>query len=131
MKSKVGVAFLGILIFLLGGVAGGVSYYLYCEHQKTSVPKTIPKVDDVVDWMATEVKLDGQQKSQVKVIITEVRNRYRGLWQDFRPRYDSLRKESDDRINALLRDDQKRLFEEFLKKIRSTTPAASRPANTK
>ncbi len=131
MKSKFGAAFLGIVIFLLGGVAGAISYYLYCEHQKTSTPRAILKVDDVVEWMATELRLDAQQKAQVKVIITEIRNRYRGLWQEFRPQYDALRKESDDRINALLRDDQKPLFEAFLKKLRTTTPAASRPASSK
>ena len=131
MKSKIGVALLGIAIFLLGGVAGAVSYYLYCEHQKASAPRTIQKVDDVVEWMATELKLDEQQKAQVKVIITDIRNRYRGLWQVFRPQYEALRKESDDRINALLRDEQKPLFEAFLKKLRSTTPVTARPASSK
>jgi hypothetical protein len=131
MKSKLGVALLGILIFLLGGVAGATSYYLYCEHQKASAPKTIPKVDDVVEWMARELKLDAKQKAEIKVIITDVRGRYRTLWQEFRPRYDLLRKESDDRINSLLREDQKPLFEEFLKKLRSATPAPSKPAAAK
>ena len=131
MKSRLGVTLLGILVFLLGGVAGATSYYLYCEHQKTSTPKAIPKVDDVVDWMARELKLDAQQKAEVKVIIIEIRGRYRELWQEFRPRYDLLRKESDDRINSLLREDQKPLFEEFLRKLRSTTPASSKPASDK
>jgi hypothetical protein len=131
MKSKLGVTLLGVLVFLLGGVAGATSYYLYCEHLKASSPKTIPKVDDVVEWMARELKLDAKQKAEVKVIITEVRGRYRTLWQEFRPRYDLLRKESDDRINTLLREDQKPLFEEFLKKLRSATPASSQPAAAK
>jgi hypothetical protein len=131
MKSRLGVLLLGILVFLLGGIAGATSYYLYCERQKPSAQKTIPKVDDVVDWMGRELKLDAQQKAEVKVIITEIRGRYRSLWQEFRPRYDLLRKESDDRINSLLRDEQKPLFEEFLKKLRSASPTPSRPAATK
>jgi hypothetical protein len=131
MKSKLGVAFLGVVIFLLGGIAGAVGYYLYCEHQKTSAQKTIPKVDDVVEWMGRELKLDAQQKGAVKVIITDVRSRYRALWQEFRPRYDLLRKESDDRINALLREDQKPLFEEFLRKLRSSSPSSSKTAANK
>jgi len=126
MKSRLGIASLAIFIFLLGGVAGAVSYYLYCERQKA----TVRSVEDVVEWMATELKLDEQQKAQVRVIITDIRTRYRGLWQEFRPRYVALRKESDDRINALLRDDQKPLFEKFLKKLKSATPASSQPATS-
>jgi hypothetical protein len=131
MKSRLGVTLLGVLVFILGGIAGATSYYLYCEHQKTSAPKSIPKVDDVVDWMARELKLDAQQKAEVKIIIIDIRGRYRTLWQEFRPRYDLLRKESDDKINSLLREDQKPLFEEFLKKLRSSNPSSSKSANSK
>ena len=127
MKSKLGIALLAILIFVLGGVAGGFSYYIYCERQKA----TVRSVEDVVEWMATELKLDQQQQAQVRAIITDIRTRYRGLWQEFRPRYVSLRKESDDRINALLRENQKPLFEAFLKKLRSATPATPQPATSK
>jgi uncharacterized membrane protein len=131
MKSRLGIALLGILIFLLGGIAGATSYYLYCEHQKAPVRKTILKVEDVVDWLATELRLDAKQKTEVRVIITDTRERYRALSQEFRPRYEQLRRESDDRINALLRDDQKPLFKEFLRKIREATPSSSQPASSK
>jgi hypothetical protein len=129
MKSKIGIALLAILIFLLGGVAGGVSLYLYCEHIKAS-SATIPKVDDVAEWMARELKLDAQQKAAVKVIIIEMRGRYHALSLEFRPRYEQLRKESDDRINALLREDQKPLFDKFLKKIKAMMPVAAQPASS-
>ena len=32
MKSKLSIAFLGIVIFLMGGIAGAISHYLYREH---------------------------------------------------------------------------------------------------
>lgn len=131
MKSKLGIVLLGILIFLLGGVAGAVSRYLYSEHLKASVPKTLPGIDDVVEWMGRELQLDAQQKASVKIIISETREHYRALSQDFRPRYEALRKDSDDRINALLRDNQKPLFKEFLKKIQSIRPISSQPVSSK
>jgi uncharacterized membrane protein len=129
MKSKLGIALLGILIFLLGGIAGGVSSYLYCEHLKATA--TIPKDDDVTEWMAHELKLDAQQKAAARVIIVDIRERYRTLSGEFRPRYEALRKESDERINALLRPDQKPLFENLLKKFRSLRPAAAQPVSSK
>ncbi len=128
MKSKLSAVLLGILIFLLGGVAGAAGYYLYCEHIRGIVPN-VSKVDDVVEDMAKELHLDAQQKAAVKVIITEIRTRYRALAQQFRPQWEELRKESDDRINALLREDQKPRFEEYLKRYR--TPSSSRTASSK
>jgi len=130
MKSRLNIALLGILVFLLGGVAGAASYYLYCEHLRTAV-STIPTIEDVVDGMAQELQLDAQQKESVKIIISEIRNRYRSLSLEFRPRWEELRKESDDRINALLRDDQKPRFEKFLERYKSATPVSSRPASSK
>ncbi|MBN1569277.1 MAG: hypothetical protein JXA73_15630 [Acidobacteria bacterium] len=128
MKSSLSIVLVAILIFLLGGVAGAVSYCLYCEHIQSSVP-ALPKGDDVVDSMANELQLDAQQKAEVKVIITDIRTRYRALSQEFRPRWEELRKESDERINALLREDQKPKFEKFLKRYK--TPASSKSGSAR
>jgi len=130
MKSTLSIVFLGILIFLLGGVAGATGYYLYCEHIQATVP-AIPKVEDVVEGMAKELQLDAQQKTAIKVIISDIRNRYRALSQEFRPRWEDLRKESDDRINALLREDQKPRFEKFLNRYKAAAPASSKRASSK
>ena len=129
MKSKLGVILLGILVFLLGGIAGAVSRYLYCERVKASVPKTIPRVEDVVERMAGILKLDARQKIEIKVIIGESRNRYRELSRQFRPQYEKIVQDSDNRIRALLRDNQKPLFEEFLKKYKA--PAAPKSTSAK
>lgn len=133
MKSKVAVIFLGILVFLLGGIAGAVSHYLYREQvkAKASGARTIPRVEDVVEGMAKVLKLDAPQKAEVKVIISESRNRYRELWKQFRPQYEQIVQDSDNRIRALLRDDQKPLFEEYLKKIKAKQKPAAQPASSK
>jgi uncharacterized membrane protein len=130
MKSRLSIALLGILVFLLGGVAGAASFYLYCEHIRATVP-TISKVEDVVEEMAQELQLNAQQKAAVIVIISDIRNRYRALSQEFRPRWQELRRESDDRINALLREDQKPRFEKFLERYKTAAPASSQPASSK
>jgi hypothetical protein len=131
MKSKLGVILLGILVFLLGGIAGAVSRYLYYEHIKASAPKTIPRVEDVVERMARILNLDAQQKTEIKVIIGESRNRYRELSRQFRPQYEKIVQESNNQIRALLRDDQKPLFEEFIKKIKAASAVSSKPASAK
>jgi uncharacterized membrane protein len=117
MKSKIDVILLGILIFLLGGVAGAVSHYLYREHVKQAALKAGPQRFDVVEALAKELKLDPQQKQSLRIIIDESRKCSRELWQEYRPRWNTIRNDSDQRIKNILRDDQKALFEKFLKKI--------------
>lgn len=131
MKSKLGIALLGILIFLLGGIAGAVSRYLYYEHKAAAVRRTIPKVEQVVEGMAKELRLDAQQKESMKAIISDSRKRYRELSQQFNPMYLKIRNDSNAQIRSLLRDDQKVLYEEFLRKIRSTRTTAPKQASSK
>jgi uncharacterized membrane protein len=128
MKSKLAITFMGILIFLLGAIAGSAGRYLYSERRTAVQPRTTSRVDRVVEGMAKELQLDANQKEAVKVIIEESRKRYRELSLQFRPEYMKIRNASDERIKALLREDQKARFEEFLKKIKSSQTTAPRPA---
>ncbi len=133
MQSKLGVVLLGVSIFLLGGIAGGISHFLYCEkiEAKPAAPRTIRKVEDVAEDMARVLNLDAAQKAQVQGAIAEGRNSYRELWQRFRPQYETIVQESDNRIRSLLREDQKPLFEEYLRKIKSKPSATAKSANAK
>jgi len=133
MKSKLNVALLWILVFLLGGVSGAVSHYLYHERVKTPAPGVPPKFKDIVDGMARELKLDAQQKESLKTIFGQSRDQYHALNQQFRPQYEALneqykprfetiRDETDNKIRKILRSDQRERFEEFLKKVHSAPP---------
>ena len=133
MKSKLGVVLLAVLIFLLGGIAGGICHFLYCEkiETKPAAPRTIRKVEDVAEDMARVLNLDAAQKAQVQAAIAEGRNGYRELWKQFRPQYEAIEQESDNRIRSLLREDQKPLFEEYLRKIKSKPSTTAKSANAK
>jgi hypothetical protein len=120
MKSKINVILVGLLIFLLGGVAGGISHYLFRQYHP-------PKALNFIEIMAKELKLDPDQKEQVRKIINETRGRVKALnlqfmpqWEsinkEYMPLWETLRKDSDQKIKNILRDDQKALFENFLKK---------------
>jgi hypothetical protein len=128
MKSKVSVILLGILIFLLGGVAGAVSHYLYREHVKRIALKASQTRFDVVEALAKQLKLDPQQKESLRLIINEGRQSYISLSMQFKPKYETIRNDSDQKIRNILRNDQKQAFEDFLRKFQP--PAKKRtPAN--
>jgi uncharacterized membrane protein len=138
MKSKLSVALLWILVFLLGGVSGAVTRYLYREHLKTPAPAVAQKPKDIVEGMARELKLDAEQKESLKTIFGQTRQQVRALNQQYKPQYEALnqqyrpkfqaiRNETDAKIRQILRPDQKELFEEFLKKVHSTPPRPASP----
>jgi hypothetical protein len=132
MKPKASIVLLGILIFLLGGIAGAVSHYLYRQHLRATFIKASSQPPDIVGGLAKELKLDEPQKASLRVVFDESRQRYFALSKQFWPQYQTIRKETDQKIRDMLRDDQKVLFENFLKKIYAPpkSPPGKMPGNS-
>ncbi len=131
MRSKLGIASLWILVFLLGGVAGAVSHSLYKREKPTAaVPPAPPKPQDIIDGMARELSLDSQQKESLKNIFAQSGQRYRALRQQYRPQWDTIRNDTDEQIKAMLGADQKAKYEALLKKFSGPPgPPQPRPKN--
>ena len=128
MKSKWGIALSWILVFLLGAVAGSVSHSIYQERIKPTVATvTPPKRESIVNRMAREFNLDEQQKDSLKSIFAQSIQRYRMLGQQYRPQWETIRKETDDQIKKILRPDQRSKYEEFLKKAYAPPPGRRPP----
>jgi hypothetical protein len=126
MKSKICTVLLCVLIFLLGGIAGAVSYGLYRQQVAPAPPPKAARksAEQIIDEMAQFLKLDAQQKDLLKVIFDESIKRYRALKQE----YQTTRNETDGKIKGILRDDQKQRFEEWIKKY-SPPPPPGRPGS--
>ena len=117
MKSRLVIALSWIFVFLLGGVAGAISHYLYRETVKpVVVPAPPPKPGSLVDKMARELSLDNEQKESLRTIFSQSRQRYKALGQQYMPQFETIRKETDDQIREMLRPDQRAKFDDFLKK---------------
>ena len=140
MKSKVGIILLGVFIFLLGGVAGAISRYLYVRHFGPT-PIFSKNPDDIINGIARNLKMDSQQKESLRVIFDQARQKYQELNKEFgpqydvlnkqygplyeelhkqyRPRYKAIREESETRIKNILDTYQRARYEEFLDKVKS------------
>lgn len=131
MKSRVGIALLWILVFVLGGVAGAVSHYLYREHTKPARNAIVSvKPDDIINRMARDLKLDDEQVESLKSIFAQSRKKYRALHQQYQPQWEAIRNEADEQIKQMLNPSQRVEYEEFLKKVYSQ-PHNSRSQNSK
>ncbi len=119
MKSKTSAALLLVAIFVLGGVAGGISYNLYENYFVSYQPPRprVPNSHDIVEEMAQHLQLDAQQKEQLRVIVQQSRDRYRILSRQFQPQYEKIRGETNEAIRTMLRPDQRKQFEATLEKM--------------
>jgi Spy/CpxP family protein refolding chaperone len=117
MKSKVGLALSWIIVFILGAIAGAVGHHIYQQNLTPPTARSLPppKPGSIVDAMAQELKLDDQQKEQLKAIFDQSRERYMDIGKQYR----ALRRETDEEIKKILRTDQRAKFEDFLKQVYS------------
>jgi hypothetical protein len=114
MKPRLRMALLWVTIFLLGGIAGWVGHCMY----KTKPPNRDQEFQKIIATMERELKLDAQQLTLLKEIFDDSRMKYRALSKQFRPQYEAIRDESDNKIRAMLHPDQKTRFEELLRPYR-------------
>jgi Spy/CpxP family protein refolding chaperone len=119
MKSKTSAALLLVAIFLLGAVAGGISYYLFQHHFVAAQPPRprVPNSHDIVEEMAQQLSLDVRQKEQLRTIILRSREQYRTLSRQFQPQYETIRGETNEAIRGILNPDQKKHFDETLERM--------------
>jgi hypothetical protein len=153
MKSKLGIILLGILVFLLGGIAGSVSYHLYWKHIRSTFTGMPPKPDDIIDNIAKSLKMDDLQKESFRTIFNQTRHNfqtldeefgpkyealnkqygplYEALHQQYRPQWETIRNESDEKIKKILNQEQRKKFEDFLAKFKSAPQMKIKPSNGK
>lgn len=127
MNSRLRMALLWGLIFILGGISGWIGHCIYRNDRSTAQAKPLTKDQEfqkIMDTMARELKLDAQQQKLLNDIFNESRMKYRALSKQFRPQYIDIRNESDDKIRKMLRPEQKARFEELLKPYRPQKSAS-------
>jgi uncharacterized membrane protein len=149
MKSKLGMVSLWVLVFLLGGVAGAISQYIYSKHLQKPMEGMPPKPMDPVEGMSRALKLDGKQKESVRTILNQTGQKFFELNKEFKPQYEAINKQyrpqfekinkryrerfeairnqSDEKIKKVLNADQRKQFEEFLKKFYAPPPGKKKP----
>lgn len=140
-KAKLSALLSLILVFASGGVLGAFAYRLYSAPTVQpgppggGPPPSRPSPEEVrrkvVSDLTTKVKLDAEQAKQLNVIMDQTHTEFEALRDKFKPEWDELNQKRDtlmdkqrpdqeairtrqtERINAMLRDDQKPLFQEW------------------
>jgi len=116
-NSRLSAFFSLLLVFISGAVVGVFGYRAYTHSQSVTARAPEKKQDpedvrkQLIDEMAKEVRLDGQQVTQLGKIYDDTRERFNEFNKQRNAEARAIWEEQTARIKALLRPDQEPLYE--------------------
>lgn len=123
-KSKVWAAALLGAALVLGGVSGaaldrallrdGVSSE--ARNRDGDRDRDRDRRRNYVDWLAAELDLTAEQRTQIEAVIEHHREQVSALWRETRPRYEELKTQLRSEIRELLSEEQKETYEALLRR---------------
>lgn len=117
IESKAWLKVLAVLlvVFALGGVTGAAIGGLFRSSASIDDPgHSIRDTSSYFDTLKREIDLTPEQAAQMSAILDEMRDEYKSVCAEVRPRYHALRESARLRMRALLTDDQKERFDSIV-----------------
>jgi hypothetical protein len=119
-KSRFTIGLYVAAIFLSGVLVGGASFRLYSLRTVASGPPGRPSQRSPEEWrqryvndMRARLKLDAQQTTQLQKILDDTRAKFREAHERSQPQFEAIQAEQVSKINAMLSDSQKPLYEQW------------------
>jgi hypothetical protein len=110
------------VVFLLGIVTGGALDGLYRSKAKTVVSRNKIDPSDHLGSLKQDLNLSPDQVTAMQKILTEMRQDYKALCSEVRPKYEVLREEGRARMRQLLSTEQQKLFDMVVTKEECNCP---------
>jgi Spy/CpxP family protein refolding chaperone len=115
-KSSRTAALLLLAAFLLGALAGGAAMALARRNPGMGPGGRPQGSSGYLARLSRDLDLTPAQRDSVGAILKRFEPRMDSIWQDFRPRFDTLRAELRTTINAQLTPDQQRQYAKLLER---------------
>ena len=112
-KSKALAWGLLVATFLLGAVVGGMAMEMWEDDDDGQRRQTREHVS-YTDRLEAELALTAAQRESVQVILERRAEAMHELWNDYRPRLDTLRNMIRGEIASLLDEEQRERFSEMI-----------------
>ncbi|HEY2933544.1 MAG TPA: hypothetical protein VGK99_17525 [Acidobacteriota bacterium] len=106
-----------LAVFLLGGIAGAGSFYLWLGPKVRANPDQTSRSERRHPKLSEELGLSKEQDVRFKEIMTQSRQQYELIRKEVSPRFQAVKAETDKKIRSILNDEQKVKFEAFLKRM--------------
>ena len=114
-KSTRSATLLLLAAFLLGGVAGAA---VHASIERRPAPREGrgPGRGDFLARLTDDLKLTAEQRDSIRVVLDHYHPRMDSVWENIRPRFETLRGELRSEIRTYLTPDQQRQFDELLQR---------------
>lgn len=114
MRSRRAVIYL-VLVFVLG-VAAGALGSLWMQKSAWSKEGPEDEIQGAVHLLTKKLDLSPEQQKQVEAILDETGRGYYDLYLQSREEYDGIRQQGRTKIRALLTEEQRVKFDEFVRR---------------
>jgi len=122
---KNGKAIAGVLlVFMLGVICGGVVTHMLNRSRMEAFVGRGPEAREemLVKRLTRQLDLDSRQLEQIRPIVHDTHASIRQVRQQWRPQVEGLLDESQRRISAILRPDQREKFERIIAERKAHRP---------
>ncbi len=111
-RNKWQVRGAAVLIFVLGFMAGVLALNVYRGLARSRGPT------DRFEQLANRLQLDADQKTKVKQIFGDTRQQLQSLRKESEPRVNEIRQQADQRLQQVLNADQWQKFQQMRNEMR-------------
>lgn len=112
-RNKWQVRGAAVLIFVLGFVAGVLALNVYRGWARSRVQQ------DRLEQLSTRLQLNADQKTKVKQIFGDTRQQLQSLRKESEPRVNEIRQQADQRLQQILNADQWQKFQQMRNEMRA------------
>ena len=109
-KAIVGV----IAIFVLGGLAGSITTIGVVRHRLVHGHGSQMMANLIVRRLSWELRLDREQRSQLRVIVAEGQTEMKAVHKQIQPQVEDVLTRSEAKLRVLLRPDQQEKFDKLI-----------------
>lgn len=109
-KAIIGV----IAVFVLGGFAGGFTTIAVVRHRLVRGHGSQMRADFIVRWLSWELRLDHDQREQLRGIVNEGQTQMRAVRKQIQPQIEEVLGQSEAKVRAILRPDQQEKFNKLV-----------------
>ena len=113
-KNRWQVRIAAVIIFLLGFAAGGLALNAYRGWARGAGPTR----EDRFEQISKRLELNSEQKTKVQQILGDAREQLRALRKESEPRVDTIRQQTDQRLQQILTADQWQRFQQMRNEMR-------------
>jgi Spy/CpxP family protein refolding chaperone len=102
-----------LLVFVLGCITGGAisGFYLSRSSDDSQQSISMRDKDEYFDTLRHEVNLTPEQETKMSAVLDEMRDKYKSVCAEVRPRYFALREDARLRMREVLSPEQQKKFD--------------------